>query len=65
MRVLWIPSGSREPDTSFRDISFSGGPSHTLRMSWDASVSKARNCRLRNEEEEHDHVHYSRVANFL
>lgn len=46
LRVEWIPSGSREPLTSFRDISFSGGPSHTFRMSWDASVSNARNWRL-------------------
>lgn len=49
LRVEWIPSGSSEPLTSFSDISFSGGPSQTFKMSWDASVSKARNWRLENK----------------
>lgn len=49
LRVEWIPSGSSEPLTSFSDISFSGGPSQTFKMSWDASVSKARNWRLKNK----------------
>ena len=51
LSVEWMPSGSREPLTSLRDISLSGGPSHTFRMSWDASVSKARNWRLKRERE--------------
>lgn len=46
LRVLWIPSGIRDPLISFRSISFSGGPSQTRSISCDASVSKARNCRL-------------------
>lgn len=42
-----MPSGIREPLISLSNISFSGGPSQTRRMSWDASVSKARNWRLK------------------
>lgn len=42
-----MPSGISEPLISLSNISFSGGPSQTRRMSWDASVSKARNWRLK------------------
>ncbi|TNN72288.1 hypothetical protein EYF80_017440 [Liparis tanakae] len=41
--VEWILAGSREPLSSDRDISFSGGPSQIFSMSWLASVSNANN----------------------